>query len=139
MALASEDEWESDPELKAMRAEFVASFAERRKALETHAAALARESPGSRAWGEASEGARGVAHKLAGAAETYGFPTLTLASSALEELLETGREPAQAALWTGLLSEMLAAAQRRGKDCGEFADDPRLKSLKLASQSGSPD
>ena len=30
MALATEDEWEKDPELRAMRAEFVASFTGRK-------------------------------------------------------------------------------------------------------------
>ena len=143
MPLATEEEWENDPELKAMRAEFVASFAGRRETLSAQSLVLARGKSGDPEFESALKTALGVAHKLSGAAETYGFPLLTRASAALEEWCGNPdlkiRSGADASLFAGLLVEMLAQTQQRGKDSSEFASDPRLQKLESAVGALKPD
>lgn len=136
MALATEEEWENDPELRAMRAEFVASFAERRAGLERLAPELARAgAPGSPAFEKVLSEILHYAHKLAGAAETYGFPALSRAGAAFEDWCDRGAaEPARrdarvASEGALLIAELLAQAQQAGKDVPARAGDPRLASL----------
>lgn len=138
MALATEEEWESDPELRAMRADFVASFAERRLALEALASALRQaDAP---AFDEAFKRVGAIAHKLAGAAETYGFPTLTRASSALEDWVNT-HGPAHAAskevgAFAELLARLLAKTQSAAKDADDLVSDPAFARLESLARAG---
>jgi HPt (histidine-containing phosphotransfer) domain-containing protein len=131
-------DWEGDPELRKMRAEFIASFAERRVAL---TAALA--SGGPPAGGTVREWLaepRMAAHKLAGAAESYGFPTVTAAAAALDELLSASPAPESAAFLAEsirLLDAMLASIQAECRDPAELRADPRFG--RLISAAGSPD
>jgi HPt (histidine-containing phosphotransfer) domain-containing protein len=138
MALATEDEWEKDPELRAMRAEFVASFEGRRQALAAFTPGLGQGGPGDPGYEEALKGVVAIAHKLSGAAETYGFPSLTRASSALEDWYHlsrpTDRDPGSAALFAALLSEMLSRTQERGKDVQELLSDSRFARLLAAGK-----
>lgn len=80
MSLVSGSAWESDPELKALRAEFVASLTARRAALR-----LAMDSGLGAPLG--SGALRDVAHKLAGVAGSYGFAALGRIAGLLEDLL----------------------------------------------------
>jgi hypothetical protein len=118
-------DWESDPELKAMRDEFVASLAGRRKLLDGGAVAL-----------------QFTAHKLAGVAESYGFPTLTRVGEAIDDWIDHVGGPAAAAASPlleragKLLDEALSEASRAGRDPERFGSDPRL--AELTSAGGSP-
>jgi HPt (histidine-containing phosphotransfer) domain-containing protein len=135
MALATEEEWESDPELKAMRADFVASFKERRLALEALAPALASGGPGQAAFDGAFRGVGAIAHKLAGAAETYGFPTLTRASAALEDWVDGhagSADPQEAVAFAALLASMLDKTQSAAKDVPSLASDPAFVRLEAS-------
>jgi len=131
--LASESEWETDPELIALRAEFVASFEARRRGLETALPALRGEGAEfAAAFGKVVE----IAHKLAGAAGSYGFGALTQAASAFEDwagLRESGHDPDIARAGVELMIEMLERSAAVGKDVTEFVDDPRLRALQNAS------
>lgn len=138
MALATEEEWETDPELREMRHEFVGSFAGRKQALEAAFVALRQGKPGDAAFEQALKSAVTIAHKLAGAAETYGFPSLTRASGALEDWFN-GTAPSErtarlAVSSAELLAEMLGRAQALSKDPKEFASDPRLAELQAAAR-----
>lgn len=134
MALATEDEWESDPELRQMRKDFVASFEGRRIALEGARGCMsAPGAPFDAALGEAVA----VAHKLAGAAETYGFPTLGRAAAAFEDWAQlteqAARAPRLAAEWTALLARGLDEAARLGRDPVSIAEEGAFKTLLKAS------
>ena len=141
MALATEEEWENDPELRAMRLEFVTSFLERRQKLEAFYPVLRQGVPGEAAYEQALAGIGALVHKLAGAAETYGFPMLTRAGAALEDWLGTSnpRERASKRVlsFVELVAEMLGQAQSTGKDARDFAADPRLQSLESAARDAS--
>lgn len=142
MALATEEEWETDPELRAMRQEFVASFAGRKQALEALFFALGQGAPGDAAYEQALKGAVVIAHKLAGAAETYGFPSLTSVAAALEDWFNLSapsqRLPRHALAWAQLLAEMLGRALSLGKDAKDFAQDPRCVELFAAARAVRP-
>lgn len=130
MALATEAEWESDPELRAMRKEFVASFEGRKHALDQVAerirAAVGELEPAIRE-------AEVIAHKLAGAAETYGFPTLTQAAAGYEGWVARAqgadRSPERAFRYLSLLALMLEEARGTGKDVPHFRTEPVFKEL----------
>jgi HPt (histidine-containing phosphotransfer) domain-containing protein len=138
MALASEDEWESDPELKAMRRDFLDSFVGRREALEAVVPVLANASGDPVAYEGALKAALHVAHKLAGAAETYGFPTLTRACSGFEDwfhlVLPEKRRPGDAAQYSSLIAELLEKTRIAGKDVPAGASDPRFVELEAAAK-----
>jgi HPt (histidine-containing phosphotransfer) domain-containing protein len=109
-------DWESDPELKQLRAEFIASFEERRGALERAART-----------GQAEQ-AHHICHKLAGAASTYGFSTLSKIAGAIED----GMDLAPSFPWrelSSLLTEALARASASRKDPSELLGDPRVARL----------
>jgi HPt (histidine-containing phosphotransfer) domain-containing protein len=139
--LASEEEWETDPELKAMRREFVASFDGRRAAIEAALPALragaagmgAVDSVGGGAFVDALRGVAQIAHKLSGAAETYGFPTLTRACAAYEDWFdrrESGHDPRAAAEGAELMIALLKRCAELGKDASELGSDPRFGALR---------
>ena len=136
MALATEQEWETDPELRAMRAEFVASFADRKQALEILYPVLKKGRPGEVAFDEAFKAVGAIAHKLSGAAETYGFPTLTRVSSALEDWVGShAASPdasAEVLAYAELLARGLTKTQLAAKDVSELASDPIFVRLKAA-------
>jgi len=145
MALATEEEWETDPELKAMRAEFVASFAVRRVALESLLSVLRAGRGADASFEEALKNMHVIAHKLSGAAETYGFPTLTRASSALEDWvdLHEGRtlsveDGAQAAVFAELLAGLLSEAQLAAKDVKEPNSVAAIERLEAAVRALQP-
>ena len=81
-------DWESDPELSALRREFAASFKRRREALASIVARLGPhgESPIRLGEAPASE-LRIVAHNLAGAAPTYGFESLGRVANEIDDRL----------------------------------------------------
>ncbi|MCM2323372.1 MAG: Hpt domain-containing protein [Oligoflexia bacterium] len=83
-------DWENDPEMKALRDEFIASLADRSELLRVQLQALA--DPG-KPREEALGKLRYAAHTLAGAAGSYGLETLGAQAARLEELLLEGAEP----------------------------------------------
>jgi HPt (histidine-containing phosphotransfer) domain-containing protein len=117
-------DWDTDPELKAMREDFIGSFRERRAQLE---AALKKSDFKEVVF---------IAHKLAGAAESYGFAILTEAGSALEDWFEhaqpSGTEAAEAGT---VLVELLLAAERDRSDPAGFRSDKRFQKLLAAAAS----
>jgi HPt (histidine-containing phosphotransfer) domain-containing protein len=129
MALASEDEWETDPELRKMRADFVASFEGRWQAIEAALPGLRAGDPGF----AASLGkVVAVAHKIAGAAESYGFASLTRVGAALEDWhdrRESGHDAALASEGAELLARMLRHCAATGKDAPELTADPVVAKL----------
>lgn len=129
-------DWDSDPELKAIRDEFLASLTDRRKML----AILGTELEDA----ESDEARRSVlielqnlAHKLGGTAESYGFPTVTVAACCLDEYLERlmsdisgiGNEDYEMARgFARLLEDIVSAAQNAG-DPRSFLEDERTEEL----------
>lgn len=138
MPLASEKEWETDPELREMRREFVASFETRRQGILVALPAL-RAGPGGGREGAAGEDEAAwtriveIAHKLSGAAETYGFPTLTRASGAIEDWTDatvgSGRDARLCVRFAELLASMLEGTRALGKDDARYAKDERFVEL----------
>lgn len=126
-------DWVSDPELKAMLDEFVASLPVRREKLsKLRKELMASQGPRQR---EAADEICRVSHALAGTAETYGFPLLTRISGALDDYLsesdEARSEPCPAARiaeFTGFLVEALGLAER-GSDPAGLVKDPRFQAL----------
>ena len=118
-------DWDSDPELKELRKAFLASFVDRRDKLRT---ALLKAD---------SDSIRHIAHKLAGAAESYGYPNVTEVSSALDDWLahaaENERSPASLFAFATLLTEVLEEALARGQDPADFRADPRFRALLVAA------
>jgi HPt (histidine-containing phosphotransfer) domain-containing protein len=132
MALAPESEWETDPELKAMRRDFVASFEARWLAIE---AALPELAAGGDKFVAALTRVAAIAHKLAGAAETYGFPTLTRACAAFEDWFDrkpSGHDPSLASAGSRYLATVLKGCAQAGKDAPDQAKDPVLGALEKA-------
>ena len=78
-------DWDNDPELKAIRDEFIASLAERRDQIAGAAASLKGAASASRA---DLDTVQGVAHKVAGTAASYGFPSLTRAGEVIDDYLD---------------------------------------------------
>jgi CheY-like chemotaxis protein len=134
-----------DPELQALRDEFIESFPERRVALETLISKLApgAAAPGGPPIRETLLEARFVVHKLAGIAESYGFPKLSRIFGAVDDLIlrETGGqgEGIPVDRWVrmlGLLRDLLAEAIQHREDPQRLLSDPRVRELICAV--GSP-
>lgn len=95
------------------------------------ATAAARARPGDAA---ALDRLRGVLHKIAGSAGTYGFPGLTASARALEKQALAARDapPAPAALLDGVAAfegEMLRAFAAAREAMGHLAPGPAAKAL----------
>ena len=75
-------DWNSDPEMKAIRDEFIASFDDRLEILRKGVAQLKSGDA------EALKNIQYVAHKIAGTAESYGFPSLTRIGALIDDLLD---------------------------------------------------
>lgn len=130
-------DWDSDPELKAMRAGFIASLAERRDLARKALSALRSGAP------EAIADVIFIAHKVAGAAESFGFPTVSQVAAAIEEALPSREKALVSALaeepglltralgLAELLDELLTAAAG-GKDPVHLSSDPRYRAIALA-------
>lgn len=128
--------WDSDPELKALREDFIASFIDRRAELIALGNRLATASTERETlMAELS----GVGHKLAGAAESYGFELLTEAGAALDDYFALTKPAAlntsQAKQAIDLLAEMLERSLAMRKDADEFRRDPRFVELTCAAES----
>ncbi len=78
------DRAELDAFIAAQKLDFQATLGTRMEELETWMARLTRDP----ADGAAAEGLRRLAHKLAGAAGTFGFRDLSARAAALEDLLD---------------------------------------------------
>jgi HPt (histidine-containing phosphotransfer) domain-containing protein len=95
--------------------------------------ALRQGTAGGTAYEEAVRGAVKIAHKLAGAAATYGFPTLTQAAAAFEDWAggAAGAPPEGSRVqeFVGLIAELLDAARSVARDPVVFLDDPRFVAL----------
>jgi len=130
-------DWDSDPELIRIRNEFIESFLARRDGFAAFAAEVERGS-------DVIPEFRVAAHKLAGAAESYGFPTLTTIGELVDELLTaiigggSGPGPSDLASLASLLAEALAAAHATRTDPRAFGRDPRVEKLReWVSRTGS--
>lgn len=134
MGLASESEWETDPALKAMRRDFVASFEARWQLIERALPELRGDKTGEK-YSAALARVVAVAHKLAGAGETYGFPTLTRACAAFEDWFdrcESGHDQRLACSGVEYLVAVLKSCAQAGRDVPAQAQDPVLKALESA-------
>jgi hypothetical protein len=85
-------DWDSDPELKTLRDEFVQSFGKRAEALKKLLPVFrsAGNAPLSADNGAALE-AKVIAHNLAGAAPTYGFDSIGRRAAELDDFLSLGQ------------------------------------------------
>ena len=122
-------DWVNDPQLKALRDEFIASFAERREGLAGALEHLA----------ESLTDVRFIAHKLAGAAGSYGFQSLTDAGGALDDLItlcpEKSRDLESLRQATELLLEMISEALSTREDPTRLRADKRYVELIFAAES----
>jgi HPt (histidine-containing phosphotransfer) domain-containing protein len=113
-------DWNSSPELREMRQAFIDSFKERR-------ALLAPILTGPMDL----KCLQHVAHKLAGAAETYGFPTLSEIGGAIDDLLDMRGEKIakeDALNFARLLDESMKVAQN-GEDPAHLKQDTSFAKL----------
>jgi len=116
-------EQDQDPELQALRAEFVGSFAERIDAIKAAITGSLDD-----------ESLQFQAHKLAGIAATYGFPTLTRIGELIDDYMDAGGEEGLAE-FGALLCDALREALASGEDPSSCQADPRMQ--KLTSVAGS--
>lgn len=125
-------DWTNDAEYRKLRAELIASFGERRKAL---AAAISKPSA------PVTNVVREVAHKLAGAAGSYGLPVLGRAAEAVDDLLGAEEFPSASDVvgHARLLSDLLLEAERVGDDPVFLSGDARLRRLISAAQARGSD
>ena len=118
-------DWDSDPDFKKIRDQFIESFAEREKALlEAIAAAPASD--------EQIAKIRLVAHRLAGAAESYGFAALTQVSGALDDWICSGQAKGASELLgqkTAMLARALALARTSRQDPTGLLESAEYKAL----------
>lgn len=128
-------DWDSDPELIAIKHDYIKSLAERRVGLQklidffNHSPPTALE-----LLDERKKEFQFIAHKIAGTAESYGFPTLTYICSLIDDALDG---PAKLSLgtlsdWSQLLDTALEASGR-GKDPQNIKEDKRITTLKEAA------
>jgi HPt (histidine-containing phosphotransfer) domain-containing protein len=113
-------EWSDDPEMNQFRNEFIDSFPARQAALKK----AARKNN--------ADEIKIEAHKIAGAAGTYGLSILGEAAAAIETLIDATPdklEIGKIATFAELLNEMLGQVVRSGEDPVELASDPRFKEL----------
>ncbi|MEI6713024.1 MAG: Hpt domain-containing protein [Verrucomicrobiota bacterium] len=122
-------DWDSDPELKSLLDHFIGTFAERRVKL----AALIEGFERGQVVVEALKGLQFEAHKVAGAAATFGFPLLSELGLELDEFLKSdlvadkGLLPVEWAQMARFLDELLAEVQLKRRDPLGFLGDPRRK------------
>ncbi len=95
-------DWDGDPELKKLRAEFAASLPERLKKIKE-----ALKAGGASEAGAIAE-LRQQAHKLAGLGGSYGYPELSELSAAIEDQIEVspGLKPRDVKGATAWLAEI---------------------------------
>ncbi|MCC7440075.1 MAG: Hpt domain-containing protein [Bdellovibrionales bacterium] len=126
-------DWDGDPELKAIRDDFVKSLSDRSEILRVALSQLADDAPG------ALRDIQQVAHKLAGTAASYGFPTLTrigeMIDDRLDEIFSSNRgmtalneEATRAQGYVAVLEAALREGAAGRDDTGAL-DAPALKSL----------
>lgn len=122
-------DWDSDPELKSLLDHFIGTFEERRARL---AVWMALFECGQESL-EAREGVRFEAHKVAGAAATFGFPSLSELGLELDEFLKSdpiAKKRMTPGEWVHIarfLDDLLAEVQMKRRDPVEFVRDPRRK------------
>ncbi|HTL12725.1 MAG TPA: Hpt domain-containing protein [Bdellovibrionota bacterium] len=127
-------DWDNDPELKAIRDEFVRSLADREKALIEALSSLSEDPAGG------LRDIQHVAHKLAGTASSYGFPSLTrfgeLVDDRLDALFSTSaggtelaKEGEVAKKYARALADALKKAHASGKDDPAILATDGAKSL----------
>lgn len=118
--------WEQDPEMRALREEFIDSLMDR-----LH---LLRAAQSARQIGE-------IAHKLAGVAGSYGFKKLGEIASLLEDWIDShGEEPVEPGSlrrFSALLETALDQAQTARNDPSALAADPVFAELIYAVESRS--
>ena len=81
-------DWQSDPQLRAIRQEFIESLPDRRSQIE-HALELLRAESNSKRRSEHAQAIAFVAHKLAGTAGSYGLQDLTDRAALVEDHVES--------------------------------------------------
>ena len=77
-------DWNDDPEMKEIRDEFIQSFQNRKDLMLSEIRTLSSE---KKVGSEEVFPIFNIVHKLSGTAESYGFPTLTILSAAIENYL----------------------------------------------------
>lgn len=135
-------DWESDPELKKLREDFIASLQERCSILRQAIRDISHES--AEAASEAAEFTetpqsriRVLTHKVAGVAGSYGFDTLSRIGAALEEwMVLTHLENVEEFLsYTRLLEEALTWSIEHQNDPAHLLEDPRWQTLSSGLES----
>lgn len=112
-------DWDSDPELKALRDDFILSFERRREALATVIQELQRA---GRSEVPADAGAglelRVIAHNLAGSAATYGFAGIGRYTAVLDDYLSLAKRVSASRLvvFGGELDRILKGALANGRN-----------------------
>lgn len=127
-----------DPEFAALKAEFLASLAERRQGLADCGDFWLTPAFDPRPF-------IAVAHKLAGSAGSYGFDSLSrisgwidrVARAAVEDPLFAGRIHALSRWpeWRALLDEIMLETISTGRDPVDYESDPRATRLKAEDES----
>jgi CheY-like chemotaxis protein len=118
--------WEADPEMNALRADFVSSFQTRRQALAPMLAALRGQATGEVATDHpVVSQVHVIAHNLAGIASTYGFTAIGKVSALVDDYLSLMRAsiPAERLLRFSLLLDQVLESS------GENADESILKEI----------
>lgn len=85
-------DWDSDPELKKIRQEFVDSLDERIEKLDEALVVLEETRDSEGEIRDAISLIQHIAHKLGGVAGSYGFPALSRISAALDEYVDRARD-----------------------------------------------
>lgn len=125
------DRSETDPEMRAMVLDFIASFAGRATSLEE---ALVRLQKGEIV---ALARIQEIAHKLAGVAENMGFPALSLIGGALDDYLGAKEppQPGDALRFGSLFLRAIREAQQKEADPIDTAADSATLELISVSES----
>lgn len=123
-------DWDSDPELKALRDDFILSFNRRREALALVIQKLQRAG-NLEVTADAGAGLelRVIAHNLAGSAATYGFDGIGRYTALLDDFLSLAMKvsPIRLVVFGGELDRILEAALASSR--GIDADPGVLKEL----------
>jgi HPt (histidine-containing phosphotransfer) domain-containing protein len=131
------NDWESDPAFVLIKNEFIATFQTRLKELkDLHLNRLSEH--------ESEKNINHfemLAHKLAGSAASYGFPTLTRIAGAIDDLLSTkkwiwiaGKNDSFPESFILLFEEALSWADQNRCDPIEYLTDPRMQDLICVSE-----
>ncbi|MGZ3699149.1 MAG: Hpt domain-containing protein [Bdellovibrionota bacterium] len=119
-------DWNADPELKKIREEFIDSFAERSRMLTR----LVQELRGGGPRPEALAEACSIAHKLGGAAGSYGFENLGRVAGWVDDALSEARAATpELVKFLSLLEELLSFAVSKRTDPPKPASDARFTAL----------